>query len=103
MGAGQLQHLALGDHPAGAREDAQRLQAAGLDHELEGAGEQEVAHQHGGGAAPDEVGGDLAAAQLAAVHHVVVQEGGGVDELDGGGELEPRVAAPAPPAGRPPR
>ena len=98
MGAGQLQHLALGDHAGGAGQDLQRRHGAGLDHQLEGAGEQEVADQHAGRRAPDQVGGDLAAAQLRGVDHVVVQQGGGVDELDRRGQLQapsPRAAGQA--------
>ena len=56
------------------------------DHQLEGAGEQEVADQHAGLVAPDRVGGGHAAPQVALVDHIVVQQGGGVDELDRGGE-----------------
>jgi hypothetical protein len=62
--AGQLQHLALGDHATGAGEDIERWHGARADHQLEGPGEQEVADQHRGGRAPDQVGGDPAAAQL---------------------------------------
>jgi hypothetical protein len=91
VAAGQLQHLALGDDAAGLGQDLQRLHRVGLDHQLEGPGEQEVADQHALRRAPDQVGRDLAAPQLAAVDHVVVQQGGGVDELDGGGQLQAGV------------
>ncbi len=46
MGGGQLQHLALGDHGRGVREDAQNFERAGLDHQLESPGEEIVADQH---------------------------------------------------------
>ena len=82
--------LALGDHRGGAREDAQHPEAAILDHQFEAAREQEVADQHRGGIAPDDVGGALAAPQPGAVDDVVVEQGGGVDELDRG--REPMVA-----------
>ena len=68
---------------------------SGLDHQLEGAAEQEVADQNGGLVAPDEIGRDLAAAKRARVHHIVVQQRGGVDELDGGGEIDVLVAGVA--------
>src|SRR5690606_5392277 len=87
VGAGQLQHLALGNDAGGGGEDAQGAHLAGLDHQFEGAGEQEVADQHAGRGAPDQVGGGLAAAQVGAVDDVVVQQGGGVDELDRRGQL----------------
>ena len=63
------------------------MQAAVLDHQLERPAEQEIADQHAGRIAPDEVGGALAAARAGAVDDVVVEQGRGVDELDRGGEL----------------
>src|SRR3546814_5495220 len=48
VGDDELQHLALGDLGGGAAQDAEHLQRAGLDHQLERAGEQEVADQHRG-------------------------------------------------------
>ena len=47
---GQLLDLALGDDGRGVAEDLQHLQAAVLDHQLEGAAEQEIADQY---ASPD--------------------------------------------------
>jgi hypothetical protein len=88
VAAHQLHDLALGDDAAGAGQDLQRLHRVGLDHQLESAGEQEVADQHALRPAPDQVRGDLAATQGAAVDDVVVQQGGGVDELDGGRQLQ---------------
>ena len=84
---GQLLDLALGDHRRGVAEDPQDLEAAVLDHQLEGAAEQEVADQHARRIAPDEVGGALAAAHARAVDDVVVKQSRGVDELDRRGEL----------------
>ena len=84
----ELQHLALGDHRRGARQDLQHLERAVLDHELEGAAEQEIADQHRRLVAPDRVGGGEAAAQVALVDHVVMQQRRGVDELDRGGERD---------------
>ncbi len=78
---------------AASRQDRQHLQRAVLDHQLEGAGEQEVADQHRRLVAEHGVGGGQAAAQLALIHHIVVQQGGGVDELDAGGQLHMAVAA----------
>jgi hypothetical protein len=43
--------------------------------------------------APDHARGLLAAAKVTLVDDIVVKEGGGVHELDGGGELDVRVAA----------
>ena len=84
---GQLLDLALGDHGRRVAEDPQHLEAAVLDHQLERAGEQEIADQHARRIAPDEVGGALAAAHARAVDHIVVEQGRGVDELDRRGEL----------------
>ena len=84
---GELLDLALGDHRRGVAEDLEHPQAAVLDHQLEGAAEQEIADQHARRIAPDEVGGALAAAKARAVDDVVVEQGRGVDELDRGGEL----------------
>ena len=67
---------------------AKHVERAVLDHQLEGAGEQEVAHQHRGLVAEHRIGAGRAAAQQALVHHVVVQQGRGVDELDAGGEAD---------------
>ena len=53
-------------------------------HHLEGAGIDEIAHQHAGLVAEQRVGGVAAAAHGGMVDHVVVQQGGGVDELDEG-------------------
>jgi hypothetical protein len=86
VGPGQLQHLALGDDAGGVGQHPEGAHLAGVDHQLEGPGKQEVADQHAGRRTPDQVGGDLAAAQLGAVDHIVVQQGGGVNELDSGGE-----------------
>ena len=85
---GQLQHLALGDGGGGAAEDAQYLERAVLDHQLKGAGEKEIADQHGGLIAEHGIGAGGPAAQLEFVDHIVMQQRGGVDELDAGGELD---------------
>ena len=67
-----------------------------LDHQLEGAGEQEVADQDAEALLPNTA---LALARprrsCAFVHHVVVQQRGGVDELDAGGEVHVPHAPPA--------
>ena len=84
---GELVDLALGDDRRGARQDAQHLEAAILDHQLEAAREEEIADQHAGRIAPDDVGGARPRLQARAVDDVVVEQGGGVDELDRGGEL----------------
>ena len=71
------------------------MQAADLDHHLEGLAEQEIADQHARLVAPQHAGGELAAAHVAFVDHVVVQQRGGVHEFDRGGELDMAVAAVA--------
>ena len=73
----------------------QHLERAVFDHQLEGTGKQEVAHQHRGLVAEHRIGRGEAAAQQALVHHVVVQQGGGVDELDAGGERDMARRRPA--------
>ena len=83
---GELVDLAFRDHGGGVGKDLEHLQAAVLDHQLEAAAEQEVAHEHARGVAPDDVRGPFAAAQIAAVDDVVVEQGRGVDELDRGGK-----------------
>ncbi len=92
VGRFELHHLALGDDGGGAGEDVEHGKAAGVDHELEGAAEEEIADQHAGLVAPHHIGGELAAAQGGGIHHVVVQQGGCVDELDGGGQLHMGIA-----------
>ena len=91
----QLQHLAFGDGRGGAREDAEYDQRAVLHHQLEGAGEQEVADQNRGLVAEHRIGRGQSAPQQARVHHVVVEQRGGVDELDAGGELHVAFAGVA--------
>jgi len=78
--------LALGDHRRRIGQNLEHPQTAVLHHQLERAAEQEIADQHAGGIAPDEIGGALAAAQIRAVDDIVVQQGRGMDELDRGGE-----------------
>src|SRR3546814_14817929 len=51
------------------------------------AGEEEVADEHRGAVAPDDVRGLPPAAQVGTVDDVVVEQGRGVDELDRGGKL----------------
>ena len=82
----QLQHLALGDHRGGLGQDAHDAHRTGLDHHLERARIQVVAHQHAGGVAEHGVGGVAATAQVGLVDHVVMQQRGGVDELHHGGQ-----------------
>ena len=88
MAVEQLQHFALGDGVGGFRQDLHDPHAAHFDHHFEGARIQEIADQHAGLVAPDDVGGRLAAAHLGGVHDVVVQQGGGVDEFDDGGQRD---------------
>ena len=82
----QLHHLAFGDRRRGAREDGKHDQRAVLHHDLEGAGEQEVADQHRRLVAEDRIRRGQSPPEQARVHHIVVQQRGGVDELDAGGE-----------------
>ena len=79
---GQLGDLAFRDHRRCARQDAEDLQRPVLDHQLEGAAEQEVADQHARRVAPDGVRRRLAASQVGTVDDVVVQQCRGMDELD---------------------
>ena len=79
-------HLALGDDGRGVGQDVEDAEIAGLDHELEGTAEEEVADQHRCLVAPDRVGRGRAPPEVALVDHVVVQQRRGVDELDGRGE-----------------
>ncbi|MNS58670.1 hypothetical protein D3C72_915970 [compost metagenome] len=83
----QLQHFAFGDAVGGVGQDLHHRHPVQLDHQLEAARVQEVAHQHARRVAPQRIGGAAAAAQAGFVHHVVVQQGGGVDELDDRGQL----------------
>ncbi|MNT13711.1 hypothetical protein D3C72_1486910 [compost metagenome] len=91
----QLQHLALGDHVGRVGQDFHDAHAARIDHHLERARIEEVAHQHAGGVAEHGIGGIAPAPQLGLVDHVVVQQGGGVDELHHGGQLMVAVAVVA--------
>ena len=96
----QLHHFAFGDDRRSAGQNVEHRQIVGLHHQLEGAAEEEIAHQHGGLVAPHQVGGDLAAAQGAFVHHIVMQQGGGVDELHRRGQPHMMVAGIAAGLGR---
>ena len=80
----ELQHLALRDHVGRVGQYLHHAHLAGVDHHLEGARVEEVAHQHAGGVAEHLVGGIAAAPQRRLVDHVVVQQRRGVDELDHG-------------------
>ena len=71
----------------------QHLQRAVLDHQLEGAGEQEVADQHARLVAEQRIGAGLAPPQRALVDHVIVQQRRRVDELHAGGERHVALAA----------
>ena len=81
VGDRQLAHLAFGDGRGRRGQDGQHLDAPVAHHQLEGAAEQEIAHQHGGLVAPQGIGRRPTAPQRAVVHHVVVQQRRGVDEL----------------------
>jgi hypothetical protein len=89
---GELQHLALDDGGGGVRQQPQHLDMVGLDHQLEGTREQEVADQNAGLVAEHGVGGGLAAALAALVDDVVMEQRGVVDALHRRGELHMRVA-----------
>ena len=60
------------------------MQATIRRHQLERAGEQEIAHQHTGLVAEHGIGTGKAAPKLAAIHHIIMQQRCGVDELDAG-------------------
>jgi hypothetical protein len=67
-------------------EDLEHLEAAILDHQLERAAEQEVADQHAGRIAPDDVRRPPPRRSPSRRRHRR-EQGRGVDELDRGGEL----------------
>ena len=79
---GQLVHFAFGNDGAGPAEDFQNLQTAVLDHQFKRAAEQEIAHQHGGRVAKDDIGCRLAAPQVRPIHHIIMQQCGRVDKFD---------------------
>ena len=93
-------HLALGDRCRRARQDVQHGERSVGHHQLEGAREQEVAHQDGSLVAEHGVGAGEAPAKQAFVDHVVVQQRRRVDELDAGGQVDVAVALVAAHAGR---
>jgi hypothetical protein len=62
------------------------------NHQLQGAGNQEVAHQHAGGVAPHRIDGGAPAAQVGFVHHVVMEQGGGMQKLNNGGHVHVAIA-----------
>ena len=72
---------------------ASTSQRAVLDHQLEGAREQEVADQHRGLVAPDRVRGGAAAAQLARSTTSSCSSVARMDELDRRGEAQVALAA----------
>ena len=91
----QLQHLAFGNAVGGIGEDAHDAHVVQLDHHLEGARIQEIAHQHAGRIAPQRVCRLVSAPQVRFVHHIVVQQGRGMDEFDQRGQRNVVVAAVA--------
>ena len=97
---GELQHLPLGDGGGRVGEDIEHVQRAGFDHQLEGAGEEVIAHQHAGFVVPEQVGRGPPAPLAAFVDHIVMQERGGVDELHRRRQLLVRIALVAAHPGR---
>ena len=78
----QLQHLAFRNGIGRVGQDAHDAHVVHLHHHLEGAGIEEVAHQHAGRIPEQRIGGRLASPQFRRIHHVVVQQGCGMDEFD---------------------
>ena len=87
-----MQHLAFGNARGGSSHDLHDSEIANIDHHLEGAGVEKVAHQDAGLVAPDAVGSIAVTAQLGAINDVVVEQRRGVDELDDGRCVEMPVA-----------
>jgi hypothetical protein len=80
---------------AARAKNIEHLNVAGLDHQVERAREQEVADEHAGRIAPNDVRGFLAAPHRGDIDHVVVQQRGAMDELDRRRQLARAVAAAA--------
>ena len=77
----QLHHLALGNNIGGIGHHFENFHAARAHHQLECAGVEKIAHQHGSSVAEKIVGRLAAAAQFAFIHHIIVQQGGSVDKF----------------------
>lgn len=88
LGRGKLHHLALGDDRCGIGDDFEGAERSRLDHQLEGAAEQEISDENARLVAPQHPRGLRAAPHVAFVHHIVVKQGRRVQELDGCGELD---------------
>src|SRR3546814_16436627 len=83
----ELIDLSLRDHGRCVGKDAQNLERSILDHQFKRAAEQEVAYEHAGTVAPDDVRRLAAAPHTGSIDHVVVEQRCRVDEFDGGGQL----------------
>ena len=91
-----MQHLALGNRGRGVRQDLQHAHDAGIGHQLEGAGQQVIAHEHAGLVVPQQVCRGPPAPLLAFIDHVVMQQRRGMDELHRCGQMDvigPAIAA----------
>src|SRR3546814_19548968 len=88
----ELIYLSLRDHGRCGGEDAQDLERSILDHQFKRAAEQEVAYEHAGTVAPDDVRRLAAAPHTGSIDHVVVEQRCRVDEFDGGGKFVMRGA-----------
>ena len=62
------------------------LDVPGAGGDAQGPGQEKIAHQNGGGIAPDGVGHRTAAAQLGLVDQIVVQQGGGMQVFQRNGK-----------------
>ena len=86
MAVHELQDLAFGDEVGRFGQHLHHAHVSDLDHHLEGARIDEIAHEHGGGIAEQCVGGRATAAQRRLIDDVVVQERRRMNEFDDGGK-----------------
>jgi len=82
-----LHHFAFAQAVGGVGKSLHDAQVSSLHHHLEGAGVEEVAHEHGRAVAPAAVGRRAAAAHVAFIHDVVVHQGCRMQKLDRGAEI----------------
>jgi len=89
----ELQYFALGDDARGRGQNVEHAQASRFDHQLESAAKQEIADQDCWALLPHTILAAILPRRSApGVHHIVMQQRRGVNEFDGGRQIDLVVA-----------
>src|SRR3990167_427756 len=83
-----LHDFTLGDDVGGVGKNLHDAHLPSLDHDLEGARVQEIAHQDAGWVTKRFICCGAAATQSRGVHHIIVQQCGCVNEFDHSCQIE---------------